>query len=223
VSVPRLALLLCALASGFARADDLEAAARELFETGKDAYARADYPAALAAFREAFFRSRRPELLFNMAASLEELRRPHEAAEELRAYLRLRPDAADRTEIQARIAALEEGQRLIDQAHSAVPMKERPPIVATTPAESHRSRRPLWAAGGALLALGATSLAIGAGLEAAAQSAFQTLNAPPAGYVFEPDAQVHIQRFHPAGIVLLSVGGAAIVGGAAALLVGARR
>ncbi|MCU1280649.1 MAG: hypothetical protein JWM53_4195, partial [bacterium] len=53
-------------------------------------------------------------LLYNIASALQGLKRPHEAAEALRSFLRLQPNDPDRPKIDQRIATLEEEQRMID-------------------------------------------------------------------------------------------------------------
>jgi hypothetical protein len=58
--------------------------------------------------------SQQPALLYNIASALRGLRRPHEAAEALRSYLRLQPEDPDAPAIAKRIQSLEEEQRLLD-------------------------------------------------------------------------------------------------------------
>src|SRR5439155_13728619 len=89
-----------------------------------------DYQHAYDGFRQSYVISQRPELLFNMSAALKQLGRPHEAAEELRAYLRVVPNAADRKEIEQRILTLEETQRLRDREKPPAPAKVEPPLPA---------------------------------------------------------------------------------------------
>ena len=109
-------LALCCALGGGARADEQEdKEARRLYDQGRAAYGKHDFQKAYDAFRQSYLMSQRPELLFNMSSALKALDRPHEAAEELRAYLRLVPAAADRAEIEQRILTLEESQRLLDR------------------------------------------------------------------------------------------------------------
>src|SRR5262249_35413273 len=101
---------------------------------------------------ESFQLSHEPALLYNIASALQGLKRPHEAAEALRSYLRVRPDDPDKPQIEERIAALEEEQRLLaadQQAHApplppaVKPPGEPPPPVATAPPPSPRKRTAL--------------------------------------------------------------------------------
>jgi tetratricopeptide (TPR) repeat protein len=127
--------------------------ARELFEVGRAAYNRGDYQTAYDSFRESFQLSHAPDLLYNIASALQGLRRPHDAAEALRSYMRLRPEDPERPQIEDRIRTLEEEQRLIDRENQAKPPPPPPPVpppsqtvvlVAPPPASSsereHRRR-----------------------------------------------------------------------------------
>jgi hypothetical protein len=62
---------------------------------------------ALAHFRGAFERSGRAELLFNIGSAAERIREDRAALEAYRQYLQRRPDAANRSFVEARIRFLE--------------------------------------------------------------------------------------------------------------------
>ena len=148
---------LCAAMDARALERD-EAEARQLFLDGKAAFERRDFATSLELFKHSYLVSHASALLFNMAAALEGMGRPHEAAEELRAYLRVEPTDADRPAIEQRAQALEEAQRILDQQRApppsstvaplAPPPETRPPpaiVLAPPPAaEPARSRRPLY-------------------------------------------------------------------------------
>ena len=104
-------LLWCSLAAADARQ---ERAARDDFKVGRAAYETGDYQLAYDKFKESFQLSHEPALLYNIASALQGLKRPHEAAEALRSFLRLQPNDPDRPKIEQRIATLEEEQRVID-------------------------------------------------------------------------------------------------------------
>jgi tetratricopeptide (TPR) repeat protein len=128
-----LVMALCLLAAGAAAEEpsDPDTRARALYESGKNAFEQGHYDAAYHAFKDAYLISQRPELLFNMASALERGNKPHEAAESLRAYLRVRPDDADRVRIEEHVRALDEKQRLIDAEHERV--APSPPVLAPPP------------------------------------------------------------------------------------------
>jgi tetratricopeptide (TPR) repeat protein len=132
-----LALLCAVLAPSRATAipEAQSKKARELYESGRVQYQAEHFQEAYDLFKQAYLLSPSAPLLYNMAASLQSLGRPHEAAEELRGYLRAAPDSPDRAKLESRILALEEAQRLLDRAKPA-PVAEPTPHVAPTPVEA---------------------------------------------------------------------------------------
>jgi tetratricopeptide (TPR) repeat protein len=129
-------LLWCAVASADARQDQ---AARDAFKVGRAAYETGDYQLAYDKFKESFQLSHEPALLYNIASALQGLKRPHEAAEALRSFLRLQPNDPDKPKIEQRIATLEEEQRMIDiekakqEAEAEAERKKHEPPVNLTP------------------------------------------------------------------------------------------
>jgi tetratricopeptide (TPR) repeat protein len=101
---------------------------RAEYHLGKLAFDRHEYQSAYDHFKQAYMITEKPELLFNMALALEELKRPHDAAEALRTYLKFKPQDPDRVGIETRIQALEEKQRLLDQ--------DRPKPALVVPAQT---------------------------------------------------------------------------------------
>ncbi|HEX8953728.1 MAG TPA: hypothetical protein VF945_17845, partial [Polyangia bacterium] len=91
-----------------------EQAAKNAYTVGKTAYETGDYQLAYDKFKESFQLSHEPALLYNIASALQGLKRPHDAAESLRSFLRLQPTDPDKPKIEQRIATLEEEQRMID-------------------------------------------------------------------------------------------------------------
>ncbi|HXU72165.1 MAG TPA: tetratricopeptide repeat protein [Polyangia bacterium] len=127
-------LFLAALgmdAVAHAQADRM-ARARQLYSVGRDAYNAGDFAKALDAFKESFSLSHEPALLYNIASALQGLKQPHEAAEELRSYLRLKPADPDRPQIEERIRTLEEEQRLLD-LDKPQPTPTPTPVAPPTP------------------------------------------------------------------------------------------
>jgi|SRR5579871_2245453 len=107
--------------------------ARRDFVDGKTAYDQGDFPRAYRLFEQAYRRSKRPELLYNMARAQEGMARYGEAAETLRSYLRLAPSTPDRAEIEEHARALDERQRASPDLHLGEtwppPAKRRTAIV----------------------------------------------------------------------------------------------
>jgi tetratricopeptide (TPR) repeat protein len=137
IRVLACALLLAAAMPARADVETREAHARVLFDQGKEAFDRGEYQSAYDAFKQAYLLSQAPALLYNIATTLHRLERPHDAAETLRAYLRLRPDDPDAAAINARIESLEGAQKLLDAERKA---HEEAAAAAAAAAEAQRKR-----------------------------------------------------------------------------------
>jgi tetratricopeptide (TPR) repeat protein len=83
-----------------------EEVARGLFQAGRAAYAAGRFDEALGFFEQAYARSERPELLFNVGQAADRLRLDAKALQAFEAFLQERPDAPNRAEVEARIVAL---------------------------------------------------------------------------------------------------------------------
>ena len=97
----------------------LDEAARLTFESAREAFVAGDYEVALARFRQAYQLSSRPGLLYNIAQTLDRLRRDEETVAALRDYLEASPGAPNRPEVEARIRVLEDA--LARRASNAPP------------------------------------------------------------------------------------------------------
>jgi len=135
-------LLWCTLASADARQDE---AARNAFKVGRTAYETGDYQLAYDKFKESFQLSHEPALLYNIASALQGLKRPHEAAEALRSFMRLQPNDPDKPKIEQRIATLEEEQRMMDierheaEAQAEAERRKNAPVNLTPPPSDVRT------------------------------------------------------------------------------------
>lgn len=89
-------------------AAELDRAARALFEAGKIAFDLGRYEEALDHLTQAFNLSKRPLLLFNIASTLDRLRRDAEALDAFERYLREVPDAPNRPAVEGRVRLLRE-------------------------------------------------------------------------------------------------------------------
>jgi tetratricopeptide (TPR) repeat protein len=121
---------VAALASAQAGANTGDAVARNLFNAGKVAFDAGDYRDALQFFEQAYARSQRPGLLYNIGQAADRLRMDARALEAFRGYLQQLPDAENRTEVENRIRALEALQQTAVSAPSTTP---RAPTVTTAP------------------------------------------------------------------------------------------
>jgi len=89
-------------------AAELDRAARSLFEAGKIAFDLGRYEEALEYLQQAHDLSQRPILLFNIASTLDRLRRDQEALDTFERYLREVPDAANKLAVEGRVRLLRE-------------------------------------------------------------------------------------------------------------------
>jgi tetratricopeptide (TPR) repeat protein len=104
-----LALLVCAPRALAEPPPEALARARVHFEAGTRHYDLGSYEEAAREFQRAYELSEHPELLYNIYSSLERAGRFAEAAEALERYLELGTiDPAQRTSLEARLAALRE-------------------------------------------------------------------------------------------------------------------
>lgn len=113
-----VAIALCASATASAQdqqppqqqqtPDQLDEAARLTFESARQAFVNGEYERALGLFRQAYQLSNRPGLLYNIAQTLDRLRRDAEALEAFRQFLAAQPDTPNRGEVEARIRVLEQ-------------------------------------------------------------------------------------------------------------------
>ncbi len=111
--------------------ENLDQAARLTFQSARQAFLAGDYELALERFQQAYRLSPRPMLLFNIAATLDRLRRDEETVVYLRRYLEEQPMASDRTEVEARIRVLEAA---IEERRASQPDPEPDPEPEIDPA-----------------------------------------------------------------------------------------
>jgi len=107
--------------------EERKAEAKRLYEVGLSAYNLGNFEEAIKAFSDAYAISAAPGLLFNIAQS-HRLKKDYEKATYFyQTYLRLKPDAANRADVEQRLtemAALMEEQKKMEQ---------RPPEGTVTP------------------------------------------------------------------------------------------
>jgi len=180
------AVACLALTTSVAHAQDpdsqsqLDEAARLTFESAREAFVAGDYEVALARFRQAYQLSARPGLLYNIAQTLDRLRRDEETVAALREYLEALPNAPNRPEVEARIRVLETAiaEREADAAAQQAQQEAQQAQVEQTQAAAAQTTTTDTSEGGGLgvlhpaifigvggVALVAGGLAVWAGLE----------------------------------------------------------
>lgn len=86
--------------------DELSNEARTFYMRGVALFRRRRYDAAFQAFEAANTFARLPETQYNLGVLAERLNRPQDAIDYYREYIRLRPTAVDRAQVEAKIQAL---------------------------------------------------------------------------------------------------------------------
>src|SRR5678816_1480353 len=107
--------------------DEKKAKAKSLYEEGLKHYNLGEYDSAIAAFKSAYAISSAPGLLFNIAQSYRLKKDYEEASNFYLTYLRLKPDAPNRSDVEQRI---EEMNKLLEEQKA---MARKPPEGTVTP------------------------------------------------------------------------------------------
>ena len=239
-------IALLAVAAAPARAADAADAlqeAKDHYDRGMAHYELGEFAAAIDEFKLAYASSQAPGLLFNLAQASRLNKDYEQALHFYRAYLRVRPDAANRDDVEKRIAELEPVVAVREKAErerlsAASTQPSSPTLIAPTaearpteaPAVVARPRpsgRPERIAGIAVGAAGVGLLAAGIGVGAAALDAQNKLSALAVGNGSWTPSQASLystgQRDAAASTALYVVGGAAIATGVVLYAIGWRR
>jgi outer membrane protein assembly factor BamD (BamD/ComL family) len=148
--------------------------ARGLFQAGKAAYEGGNYTEALSFFEQAYQRSGRPQLLFNIGQVADRLRQDDKALESFRTYLAQVPEAPNRIEVESRIAAIEqalaERKAAADAAAVPTPAETAAQSTAVQPDSGHTDAdKPIthkwwfWTSIGGAVAVAVVVIAVTAG------------------------------------------------------------
>lgn len=197
----------------------------EAYRRGTELYNAAKFEEALASFQEAATLYASPDFQFNIAKCYERLGKYEEAIRSYETYLRTAEDSGDTAVIEASIADL---QRRIEERDAAAEKPPDPgPEVAPEPEPGKPPGRALMITGGVLLGVGA-AVALGGGLgfgiPVSRDNATlgEVLDDNPDNLTFaEADEIANGARLNQTlEIVMIGVGGALVVTGAALLGVG---
>jgi tetratricopeptide (TPR) repeat protein len=239
----RLAVLVAALVAtvpavcAAANADPARDA-RLHYDRGMAHYELGEFRAAVNEFKQAYALSQAPGLLFNLAQASRLGKDYDQALHFYRTYLRVRPDAPNREDVEKRIVELEpivEARRQAEVARLAAP-PVAPPSATTpeTPRSSDTRPRPIppggkseRIAGLVVGAIGVGALGAGLGLGLAARSAQNRLTdvANQMGNWSADDAKLYQtgQREALAATSMYVIGGAAVATGVILYVVGVRK
>jgi tetratricopeptide (TPR) repeat protein len=237
-------LLVCAGAVSPARAADAADSADALqeakdhYDRGMAHYELGEFAAAVDEFKLAYASSQAPGLLFNLAQASRLNKDYEQALHFYRAYLRVRPDAANREDVEKRIAEIEPIVEVRRKAEveqlSAVSRQPSAPTLIPPTAEAkpapivmRKSGRPERIAGIVVGVAGVGLLAAGAGLGGAALDAQHKLSSLAAQNGSWTPAQASLytsgQHDATAATALYVVGGVAVATGVVLYAIGWRR
>jgi len=193
--------------------------AKKAFAAGTRAYAEGDFENALERFQRAYDLTGSPDLLYNIATVSDRMRLDEEALEAYEGYLEARPDSADREHVAGRIDVLRAAIEARRRAEMDAEIEARK--AALEAAARVKAERPLTQYVGPgpgpwiTIGIGSATVVAGAvlfGLGQRDQSAVES--APPgSSYSTVQEEAERGPKRTKAGIALLSVGGAAVVGG----------
>ncbi len=202
--------------------------AMESYELGKKAYNAARYEDALGHFQEAATRYASADFQYNIGLCYERLGQPEEAIRAFRTYLRSKPDANDRANVEDRIFDLE--KQIADAANQPEPEPE--PLPEPEPEQpAVKPSRPLIITGAVLAGVGgAVALGGGVGFGFAARSKSLQVEdvvsgGNPDGLTLSEAQQLEDdgRRLETLQVVMAATGAAVAITGVALLVVGLRR
>ena len=121
-----LALGLVLALGGVASADEASQA-KHFFVSGSKHFDLGEYSEALNDFKEGYRLKDDPVFLYNIAQCHRLLNQNTEALRAYKTYLRRAPDAANRAEVERKIAAIEEAQAAANKASTTPPNQVLPP------------------------------------------------------------------------------------------------
>lgn len=214
--------LVCFASTADVRAESREARiaeAKEAFAAGTEAYAEGDFEIALRNFRRAYELTDSPDLLYNIATVSDRMRLDEEALEAYEGYLEARPKSADREHVESRISVLREAIEARKRAELDAEIEAR--RAAVEAAARVKAERPLTQYVGPgpgpwiTIGVSSASLVTGAVLIGLGQRDQNKIESAEPGSSFSSvqDMADRVPRRTKAGIALLSVGGAGLIGG----------
>lgn len=223
----RFLLILVVSLGLFASTADVHAQSREAriaeakkaFSAGTEAYAEGSFEHALASFKRAYELTESPDLLYNIATVSDRMRLDEEALAAYEGYLEARPKSADREHVESRISVLRDAIEARKRAELDAEIEAR--RAAVEAAARVKAERPLTQYVGPgpgpwiTIGLGSASVVTGAiliGLGQRDQKKIESAE-PGSSYSLVQDMADRGPRRTKAGIALMTVGGAGIIGG----------
>lgn len=195
------------------------AEAKRAFAEGTRAYSSGEFETALARFRRAYELTGSPDLLYNIATVSDRMRLDEEALEAYEGYLEARPKSADREHVASRIDVLREAIEARKRAELDAEIEARK--AAIDAAARVKAERPLTHYVGPgpgpwiTIGTGSAALVTGAVLVGLGQRDQNKVENAPAGSSYSTVEEMAERgpKRTKAGIALMGVGGAAVIGG----------
>jgi len=193
--------------------------AKKAFAKGTRAYSAGDFGTALSSFKRAYQLTGSPDLLYNIATVSDRMRLDEDALDAYEGYLRARPETSDREHVESRLqvlrAAIDERRRAeieaeIEARQAAIEAAAR--VKAERPLTEHVDPGPgPWIT----IGVGSASVAAGAVLFGLGQrDQNQVENAEPGSSYSSVEGMAdRAPKRTKAGIALMAIGGAGVVGG----------
>jgi tetratricopeptide (TPR) repeat protein len=195
------------------------AAAKKSFSEGTRAYANGEFESALANFRRAYELTGSPDLLYNIATVSDRMRRDEEALEAYEGYLEARPKSPDREHVAGRIDVLRATIEARNRAELDAAIEAR--SAAIEAAARVKAERPLTQHVGpgpgpwVTIGVGSAAIVSGAvlvGLGQRDQKAVQNAD-PGTSYTMVQEMAERGPKRTKAGVILMGLGGAGVIGG----------
>lgn len=193
--------------------------AKKAFATGSRAYENGDFETARASFEKAYELTGSPDLLYNIATVSDRMRLDEDALRAYEGYLEARPKSSDREHVESRIEVLRAAIEARKRAELDAEIESRK--AAMEAAARIKAERPLthyvgpgpgpWitiGAGGAALVTGAIFVGLG-------QRDQNEVESAPPGSIYSAVEEMAERgpRRTKAGVALMGIGGAAVIGG----------
>ena len=222
-------MLLSSVAAARPGIDPKTAEARGHFESGLARYNLKEYKAAIEEFEAAYRLKPDPVFLYNLGQAYRLDDQPDQAIHFYRAYLRDRPGASNRSEVEERVTQLE---AVIAAKKTAATPPDRPlppdgggtvtpktPSIVPTPVESAASvdwsaGRTKRLAGIGVAAGGVAAIGVAAAFSVLAKQASDKLTNGTPGAPYDKNLDRQGRTDQNAAIAMYAVGGAAVAAGA---------
>jgi tetratricopeptide (TPR) repeat protein len=144
--VIRLVFASVLILSPLVFADELREQSRLHYELGRAAYSRHEWARALSEFKKAYEIVPIPDFIYNIGRCQEQLGQFKNAAASYRLFIATKPDAAERTQLEEHISALDSEFKIPPSPPPLAVTAPRPPLAVTAPppAPPKKKEKPIY-------------------------------------------------------------------------------